>query len=62
MTPFEQFLDLNKLDPVTVLNALQLETCLVSDNCVTAADVSSKDASRAIQWVRREFIRGKAKL
>ena len=39
------------LDETKVLNALQGYAGLISDNCVTAADVAGKDCFVACSWV-----------
>jgi hypothetical protein len=39
------------LDEVRVLNALQGEAGLISDNCVTAADVAGLNCFHACAWV-----------
>lgn len=40
-----------ELNEVAVMNALQGQTNLISDNCMNAADVAPKDCFRACQWV-----------
>ena len=59
---FAQFLAQNGLDALTVMNALQSETHLIADECVDASDVAGKDAWKAIEWVKRNFLRKKAKI
>lgn len=39
------------LDEARVMNALQCQTNLISDNCVTAADVAGLNCFRACEWV-----------
>lgn len=50
MTQLEAFVAECGLDPIEVLNDLQ-EDWIVSDNCVTLADVAECDATRAMKWL-----------
>jgi hypothetical protein len=50
LNSLEQLICDRKLDQVEVMNVLQGETNLVSDLCVSAADVAAKDCFRACQF------------
>ena len=50
MNPLESFIQTNQLDETGVMNALQ-SFGVISDNCVTARDVSNGDCDRAVRWL-----------
>jgi hypothetical protein len=51
MNSLTQLIARLNLDETRVMNALQGETNLISDNCVTAADVAGLNCFRACEWV-----------
>lgn len=50
MTQLEAFVAECGLDPIQTMNDLQ-NAGIVSDNCVTLADVAECDATRAMKWL-----------
>lgn len=54
MNALEQWLSDNQQDATAAMNALQAFG-IVSDNCVTAAEVSDSDADKAIKFLNIEM-------
>lgn len=52
MNELTEYIAAEKLDAKMVMNFLQLQG-VVSDNCVTAADVAAVDAKRAVWMLRK---------
>ena len=50
MNSLQPFLELSDIDPTDAMNRLQ-EAGIVSDNCVTAADVAEADCERAVEFL-----------
>lgn len=51
MTTLLNFIRAHRLKPSEVMNRLQ-DAGIVSDNCVTVADVAECDQNRAVEWLR----------
>jgi len=45
------FIRANRLKPSEVMNRLQ-DAAVISDNCVTVADVAEVDQTKAVEWLK----------
>jgi hypothetical protein len=50
MNSLEKFVSQSELDPIQAMNDLQ-DAGIISDNCVSAQDVSNADCLRAIEFL-----------
>ena len=51
MTTLLNFIRAHHLKPSEVMNRLQ-DAAVISDNCVTVADVAEADQIRAVEWLK----------
>lgn len=51
MNSLQRLISQMDLDEVKVLNGLQAEAGIVSDNCLVAADVAGVNCFKACEWV-----------
>jgi len=51
MTTLLNFIHAHRLKPSEVMDRLQ-DAAVISDNCVTVADVAECDQNGAVQWLR----------
>lgn len=49
------YTDSNRLDEGRVMDALQGEAGVVSDNCVAVHDVAKPDDARAVEWLKKNY-------
>jgi len=52
MTTLLNFIRAHRLKPSEVMNRLQ-DAGIVSDNCVTVADVAEVDQTKAVEWLTK---------
>lgn len=54
MNPLESHIQTHRLNPTETMNQLQ-DSGIISDNCVTAADVGNSQA--AVAWLKKEKLK-----
>jgi len=52
MSVLLDFIRAHRLKPSEVMNRLQ-DAAVISDNCVTVADVAEADHARAVEWLTK---------
>lgn len=55
MTALLNFIRAHRLKPSDVMNRLQ-DAGIVSDNCVTVADVADGDQTAAVEWLTQNAL------
>jgi len=54
MNALQEHIAANNLNEVEVLNQLQSEATVISDLCLTAADVWRDDTETAVRWLKMQ--------
>lgn len=52
MTTLLNFIRAHRLKPSEVMDRLQ-DAAVISDNCVTVADVADADQTKAVEWLTK---------